>query len=51
MNLIVVSVFLSIKTLGVNGALTCASVALGVASVCMLTLQRLGEEKKVVVNV
>ena len=42
LNLIVVSVFLSIKSLGVSGALACASVALGIASLCMMTLQRLG---------
>ena len=38
LNLIVVSVFLSIKSLGVSGALACASAALGVAAVCMTTL-------------
>jgi len=38
LNLIVVSVFLSINTLGVSGALTCASAALGIASLCMTLL-------------
>eukprot|EP01036_Dinobryon_divergens_P024862 gene24862-33350_t len=40
LNLIVVSVFLSINSLGVNGALGCASVALGIASICMTLLAR-----------
>ena len=35
LNLLVVSVFLSIKSLGVQGALACATAALGVASLCM----------------
>ena len=38
LNLLVVSVFLSIKSLGVQGALGCATAALGVASVCMNVL-------------
>jgi hypothetical protein len=40
LNLIVVSVFLSIKSLGVQGALSCATGALAVASVCMNILAR-----------
>lgn len=41
LNLIVVGVFLSIKSLGVGGALGCATVALGGASVCAVALARL----------
>ena len=35
LNLLVVSVFLSIRSLGVQGALRCATAALAVASICM----------------
>lgn len=35
LNLLVVSVFLSIKSLGVKGALGCATAALAVSSLCM----------------
>lgn len=35
LNLLVVSVFLSIKSLGVQGALGCATAALAVSSACM----------------
>jgi MFS transporter, MFS domain-containing protein family, molybdate-anion transporter len=35
LNLLVVSVFLSIKSLGVQGALGCATAALAVSSLCM----------------
>lgn len=38
LNLLVVSVFLSIKQLGTVGALACATTALGVAAVCMSRL-------------
>ena len=39
LNLLVVSVFLSIKSLGVQGALGCATAALGVSSLCMNVLK------------
>lgn len=39
LNLIVVSVFLSIKKLGIQGALTCSTVSLGLATACMFTLE------------
>jgi hypothetical protein len=38
---LVVSVFLSIQRLGVNGALSVSSAALGVATLCMFTLKRM----------
>lgn len=38
LNLIVVTVFLSIRSLGVQGALSCASAALAIASLCMTVL-------------
>lgn len=38
LNLIVVSVFLSMRVLGEKGALQCASVALGLATVCIAVL-------------
>ena len=38
LNLIVISVFLSINRLGVQGALGCASIALTIATICMSTL-------------
>ena len=38
LNLIVVSVFLSIKTLGVSGALGCSTIALTLASIMMILL-------------
>ena len=41
LNLIVVGVFLSIKALGVGGALGCATAALGGASACAVALARL----------
>jgi MFS family permease len=41
LNVLVVSVFLSIKWLGVNGALSVSSGALGVATLCMFTLRRM----------
>lgn len=40
LNLIVVTVFLSIRSLGVQGALAVASAALGIATVCMGLLSR-----------
>jgi hypothetical protein len=43
LNLIVVSVFLSIRNLGVQGALTCATGALTVASVCMGLLAKVAK--------
>jgi len=43
LNLIVVTVFLSIRSLGVNGALQCATAALATATLCMLLLQREGK--------
>lgn len=48
LNLLVVSVFLSIRSLGVQGALRCATAALGVATVCMnlLNAQASSESKK-----
>ena len=51
-NLIVVSVFLSIKKLGVQGALGCATAALGVASVCATLLSQLtaANETKRIIN-
>ena len=45
LNLIVVSVFLSIKHLGVGGALSCATGALGVASLCSIALARQPSKK------
>ena len=39
LNLIVVSVFLSIKKLGVKGALACSATSLGTATLCMLALE------------
>lgn len=44
LNLIVVSVFLSIRKLGVAGALTCATGALGVACACMAALASSNKE-------
>jgi hypothetical protein len=41
LNVLVVSVFLSIQRLGVNGALSVSSGALGIATVCMFTLKRM----------
>jgi MFS transporter, MFS domain-containing protein family, molybdate-anion transporter len=40
LNVLVVSVFLSIQKLGVSGALAVSSTALGVATICMWRLQR-----------
>ena len=39
LNLIVVSVFLSIKKLGVKGALTCSTASLAIATLCMSSLR------------
>jgi MFS family permease len=41
LNVLVVSVFLSIQKLGVKGALSVSSGALGVATLCMFTLKRM----------
>lgn len=38
LNLIVVSVFLSIRSLGVRGALACSGISLGIASACSVAL-------------
>lgn len=48
LNVLVVSVFLSIQRLGVSGALTVSALALGVASTCMFTLRAivLGKDNK-----
>jgi MFS transporter, MFS domain-containing protein family, molybdate-anion transporter len=47
LNVLVVSVYLSIKRLGVSGALTVSSTALGIATLCMLGLRTMvGREKK-----
>jgi hypothetical protein len=46
--LLVVSVFLSIKSLGIQGALGCATLALTVSSICMNLLNAGVGEKKVV---
>lgn len=48
LNVLVVGVFLSISKLGVGGALGISSAALGVATLCMITLQRMikKEEQK-----
>lgn len=47
LNLLVVSVFLSIKSLGVQGALGCATAALAVSSACMNLLNAgVGSEEK-----
>lgn len=46
LNLIVVSVFLSIKSLGVSGALTVASGALAIAAACMTALTLSGQSIK-----
>lgn len=46
LNLLVVSVFLSIKSLGIQGALGCATIALTVSSICMNLLRAgVGESK------
>jgi hypothetical protein len=46
LNLLVVSVFLSIKSLGIQGALGCATAALTVSSICMNLLNAgVGEQK------
>jgi hypothetical protein len=45
LNVLVVSVFLSINKLGVGGALSISSAALGLATVCMFQLRRLIEKK------
>jgi MFS transporter, MFS domain-containing protein family, molybdate-anion transporter len=41
LNVLVVSVFLSINKLGVGGALTISSLALGLATLCMIRLQQI----------
>lgn len=41
LNVLVVSVFLSIQKLGVNGALAVSSGALGIATLCMFALKRM----------
>jgi hypothetical protein len=46
-----VSVFLSIKSLGTQGALGCATLALTVSSICMNLLNAGVGEKKVVEKV
>mmetsp|Transcript_5078 Transcript_5078/g.5204 ORF Transcript_5078/g.5204 Transcript_5078/m.5204 type:complete len:540 (-) Transcript_5078:70-1689(-) len=51
LNLLVVSVFLSIKSLGTQGALGCATAALTVSSICMNLLNAGVGEKKVVEKV
>jgi hypothetical protein len=45
-NLIVVSVFLSIKALGVQGALSAATASLGLATIAMTTLTTMAGKKK-----
>ena len=45
LNLLVVSVFLSAKRLGVNGALTVSSGALGIATLCMFKLRSMASGK------
>lgn len=45
LNVLVVSVFLSIQKLGVGGALSISSAALGIATLCMFSLRRLVKEK------
>jgi Na+-driven multidrug efflux pump len=39
LNLIVVGVFLSIKSLGVQGALACSTISLSIGAVCMAALR------------
>lgn len=46
LNVLVVSVFLSIQKLGIGGALSVSSVALGVATLCMWNLRRLVSAKQ-----
>jgi MFS family permease len=46
LNLIVVSVFLSIRHLGVQGALACATAALGISALCMTVLKYTSKEEK-----
>lgn len=45
LNVLVVSVFLSIDKLGVGGALTVSSTALGLATLCMLQLRRMASKE------
>lgn len=45
LNVLVVSVFLSIDKLGVGGALTVSSAALGLATLCMLQLKRVASKE------
>jgi len=45
LNLIVVSVFLSIKFLGVSGALAIATTALAIATACIATLRNINKNK------
>jgi Na+-driven multidrug efflux pump len=47
LNLIVVSVFLSIKSLGVQGALQCGSISLSLATLCMSILTMYSKEESV----
>ena len=46
LNVLVVTVFLSINKLGVGGALTVSSAALGLATVCMYALRRMVSRSK-----
>jgi MFS transporter, MFS domain-containing protein family, molybdate-anion transporter len=46
LNVLVVSVFLSIQRLGIGGALSISSGALGVATLCMIALRRLVVQSK-----
>lgn len=48
LNLLVVSVFLSAKRLGVNGALTVSSCALGIATLCMFKLRSMTSSSKAI---
>lgn len=45
LNVLVVSVFLSIKRLGVSGALSISTGALGIAAACMLALRQMNEKE------